>query len=955
MFLWGGVGSAKARLIPNVLSVISLTVSLIFLHSRAFSGETTLPEPEVSSTPIDTKLLDVKSLEEKPVDVKTVETKPQEYKMIEADGVRAVVDGNSQKKLPYNPKSVAMSDYEPYLATLNLGSISIAESFVMYGAVHQNMKYYIPLASLLGAMHVQIEQKDDKLVGWFLKEQNVIDVDLKTGTAKIGNETYQFTANDAVMLYTDILVSMEMLEKMFPLTQVFDLAQQILTITTTTPFPIEQEISRAKMLGSLGKGQRSEEEELKNARLEAQDYQMFSIPSVDASYTALLNTETFKPQQVLSFTTTGHLLKSSMNTTGSATADGITNMRVSLQKSDTVAHPFEHYLRPKQYWIGDISTPATNLITTSNAGIGASISNIPPGWKIDFNNLQITGYAIPNWSVEIHLNNNLLNFASVDATGLYAFQDIPLNVGVNTVKLIFYGPFGQTREAVQTVNLSSSLLQKGKFVYDFAVLKEKLSLIQTPASKNQAIGATVGGERYFGSVRYGLTGSTSISLAMTSYMKKWRSVFGSVPERQNYLSTSFMTDIMGVIVNTDLAYHANTNSAAIKLSTNATVFKESNLMVTSQFFTKSFISEVHTQSGQSAVQSSSEIRLKNNIKMFGKFIASTYSTTVGTTNSGAYSSDWNMQHSFTPIKPLAIVNTVTAMYATGGMKTTSGNASATVKIGRSGNVRVALNYVPLFGSHIFTTSSLMGNYNWKIFGISTAYNFNIAKQTGTYVVGLNVNSKYLTTSLQLGAQASASMNLNWNFNRSVVFNEMRPSIMPSGAANAGMIELNAFYDTNNNGEWDFDELPAQNIAAKISGKNSKELTGENGKVLIGNLPIDVAILFDGDVTVVEDMGVKVSPNVKHKIMLKAGAIHRVLIPIVKTCDVEGTLSMQMGEEKIPISGAKIHMIDRKYNVIGSTTTSSDGYYIFNALPQGAYKVIADKAIVARYKNYLLTK
>ncbi len=914
-------------------------------------------QPQNSVEPTNAEAIKPETLETKPVETPaTVNPNVPEIKSIEADGVRTVIDSQIQKQFPYNTKTVSSSDYEAYLTTLNLGNLSIAENFVIYGDLSQKEAYYIPLASFLGSMHVQVEQKGDRIVGWFLKESNVIDIDIKTGFAKIGDQTYQFTANDAIMLYTDLLVSMPMLQKMFPVEYDFDLAQQILNVKTTTPFPIEQEISRASMLGKLGKGQGGEDaEELRKAKIEVQDYQMFSMPNVDVTYSTILNVKTMKTQQNLSFSSTSHLLKSELNVTGGATLAGIGSMKLALRKNDTVEHPFEHYLRPKQYWIGDIAAPSTNLVGTSSSGVGFSVSNIPPGWKIDFNNLQITGYSIPNWSVEIYLNNSLLNFSSVDATGLYAFQDIPLNVGLNTVKLIFYGPYGQTRETTQNINLSSSLLQKGKFVYDFTVLKEKLSLIQTPSSKLQSMGATAGMERYFGSVRYGLTGDTSLLLSTTSYMKKFGGTYDAQPERQHYLATSLMTDVFGVIVNTDLAYHINSNSAAVKLSTNATIFKESNLMVTSQFFMKNYLSESHMQSGANAQQSSTEIRLKNNIKLLGKFVASQYTATIGTMNSGDYTSSINAQHSFSPIKPISLVNSLSGNFGSGMPKSTSGNASATVKLGKAANIRGSLAYVPLFAKNFLTTSSLSANYNWRIFGVTTAYNLSFVNKIGTYMIGFNINSKYLTTSLQFGTQASMAMNLNWNFNRSIVFNAMKPSIMPTGAASGGIIELNAFIDTNNNNKWDFDELPAKNVAAKIAGKNSKELTGENGKVLIPNLPRDSAFLFDADTSVMEDMAVKPAGSIKRKIILKAGAIHKVFVPIVKISDIEGTLTIKMGEEVLPIGGAKVHVIDRSGAVVDTATTSADGYYMFNGLPQGAYKVVADKAIVAKYKNYLLTK
>ena len=284
-----------------------------------------------------------------------------------------------------------------------------------------------------------------------------------------------------------------------------------------------------------------------------------------------------------------------------------------------------------------------------------------------------------------------------------------------------------------------------------------------------------------------------------------------------------------------------------------------------------------------------------------------------------------------------------------------GNTNITFKAGKGIIVRGTVIYTPFFSDTFFSASSLSGNYNWGLFGFTSAYNFDLIQNIGTYMIGLNVNSKYLTTSVQFGTQNSSAINVNLNFNKGLAFNGIKPSIISSGAATAGMIEVSAFMDSNNNGEWDFDEKPAKNVSAKISGSVSKELTDENGKMLLAGLPADYAILFDADTTMIDEMSIKVASSVKRKIILKAGAVHKVLVPIVKVIDIEGTLVIQMGDEKLQIGGAKVQLIDINNNVVDTVDTTPDGYYIFSGAVQGTYKVRAEKSVVEKYKNYLQTK
>ena len=83
----------------------------------------------------------------------------------------------------------------------------------------------------------------------------------------------------------------------------------------------------------------------------------------------------------------------------------------------------------------------------------------------------------------------------MNASGVYSFQNIPLNAGLNTVKLVFYGPYGQRREVVEKVNLDSKLLQKGKVVYEVSGVKSGRSILETDEQK--IANALTRGDRYY--------------------------------------------------------------------------------------------------------------------------------------------------------------------------------------------------------------------------------------------------------------------------------------------------------------------------------------------------------------------------------------------------------------------------------------------------------------------------
>jgi hypothetical protein len=56
----------------------------------------------------------------------------------------------------------------------------------------------------------------------------------------------------------------------------------------------------------------------------------------------------------------------------------------------------------------------------------------------------ISDYTEPGWTVELYVNNVIVDYQTADASGFYSF-DVPLVYGTSEVMLKFYGPYGEER------------------------------------------------------------------------------------------------------------------------------------------------------------------------------------------------------------------------------------------------------------------------------------------------------------------------------------------------------------------------------------------------------------------------------------------------------------------------------------------------------------------------------
>jgi len=116
----------------------------------------------------------------------------------------------------------------------------------------------------------------------------------------------------------------------------------------------------------------------------------------------------------------------------------------------------------KQAQAGKLSTSSIAFISSSI--IGATIRNTPTTVRKASGYYNINDKTEPNWTVELYINNVLVDFTTSDATGLYIFK-VPVVYGYTTLKLKFYGPLGEERTEERAMNVPYTVMSKNEFEY----------------------------------------------------------------------------------------------------------------------------------------------------------------------------------------------------------------------------------------------------------------------------------------------------------------------------------------------------------------------------------------------------------------------------------------------------------------------------------------------------------
>jgi hypothetical protein len=148
----------------------------------------------------------------------------------------------------------------------------------------------------------------------------------------------------------------------------------------------------------------------------------------------------------------------------------------------------------KQAQVGKISNQTISFINAPV--VGATVRNTPTTIRKASGYYTINEYTEPNWSVELYINNVMVDYTKSDASGLYSFK-VPIVYGYTTLKLKFYGPLGEERTDERTMNVPYTIMPAGEFEYGVSggVLEDTLSSRFGKAEFNYGVNRilTVGG------------------------------------------------------------------------------------------------------------------------------------------------------------------------------------------------------------------------------------------------------------------------------------------------------------------------------------------------------------------------------------------------------------------------------------------------------------------------------
>jgi hypothetical protein len=166
----------------------------------------------------------------------------------------------------------------------------------------------------------------------------------------------------------------------------------------------------------------------------------------------------------------------------------------------------------RQVEVGDTYSFSVPTATTRVSGRGIQLSSFHKGNSSINNDVDIIGYLPDGWEVELYRNDILVDYIDQPKNNKYEFKNLPVSLGVNTYKLIFYGPQGQIKEEEKSYLIDSQTVLKNQFGFDFSLTEDNRYLFEFNEDKGDQ------DQKDFStslSMNYGLTNNFSLITGTT--------------------------------------------------------------------------------------------------------------------------------------------------------------------------------------------------------------------------------------------------------------------------------------------------------------------------------------------------------------------------------------------------------------------------------------------------------
>ncbi|MBL4746074.1 MAG: carboxypeptidase regulatory-like domain-containing protein [Flavobacteriaceae bacterium] len=755
---------------------------------------------------------------------------------------------------------------------------------------------YVNVASLfknLGIYGVS-EKEHNSLKGFIEDEKTHYQIDVVSKEIRKGSRTVK-SIHGIIKVFGDIYVEMNLMNEVFDLNMLFNFRSLSVKMKASFELPFVKQARLEKMRKNLSNLQARSDVVIDT--IIGRNYHLFKGGTMDWSITSS-QSEGRESNNRFALRLGGELLY------GEAKIGVHVYNKLNFEKRQLYYNwrwidNDNNFI--KQAQIGKIGASSISFLKAPL--VGMSFNNSPNTIRKARGTYTISEYTGANWTVELYINDVLVDYTVADASGFYVFN-IPIVYGYNKITLKQYGPLGEERIEERKMNAPATFMP-------VKVMEYKISGGVLEDTNQSRFGR--------GEVSYGVSRFVTIGGGM-EYLS-------SIPDTPliPFVNMAFQP-FSKMIINMEFAHNIR-----VKGTLNYNFGKSTSI---------AFDYSKYVEGQQATLNNTSEerkVRLSFPIKIskircttrwsYAQLVYGSFSTNrINAMFSGRYKN--------------VTGNATIASYWTNGER-----SFVTSKVIFSHRMRNGFTIRPSFRYHI--SEHKMMSFRTEIekrverVSFSASYERNVRDGINNATFSLKYNLPFGRIGFYTGYR-NKKYNFSENAQGSIAFGAGNGSIKTdyNTGIGKGGISLYPFLDLNQNGTKDIGEQMVLLNNVRVPG----------GKVTVS--PRD-SIIRVSNLNAFTNYTVRFSPdelanialkfkNKTYQILVDPNQYKKVEIPILVQGEISGIVYLNTGGIQEGQGRIKIHIEDEKGHVVAEILSESDGYFSYLGLKPGKYKVRIDQ-------------
>ncbi len=762
-------------------------------------------------------------------------------------------------------------------------------------AVYYHENIYVDVATLFNKLKINnIPSKgNDSITGFFLSEDQKYTINLVTNKAVVGNTVRQIKQDDAFRSETGLYLKNTLYGELFGLNLKFNFRSLSLELKTSHELPVIKELRLEQMRKNIDRLSGVVEVDTTIGR----EYHFFRGGMADWSVSSM---------QVSNQTTDTRVLLAASSELFGGEVSGLLNYS-TLNGLDERQQQYKwrwvnnESRLVKQVQVGKFPVKSTSSLYAPFTG--ASVSNTPVTFRRSYGSYTLSDYTEPGWTVELYINNVIVDYKTADASGFYTFE-VPLVYGASVITQRFYGPWGEERMREETINIPYNFVPKGDVEYNITggivndTVKNTFSRAEAMYGVNKSL--TIGaGMEYFAGLKK--DEAMPFITASASFLK-------------NFLFTGDYTH--GVKSHGLLSYRLPSN---FSLELDYTKYVPGQKAISYNYLEERRITlsfPLHT----GKIRTFSRMAYRQNVLPM---------TT--------YSSAEVLFSSF--YKGVSANISGYGNWISGGDPYLYSNLALGFKLSNRITLRPQAQF-NITNSELVTIKAEIEKNFSRIAHLSFIYEENIRNKYRSFEFTFRFDLPFAQTSTsarmtgkQITTSESARGSFAFGSGGGFIHSDNRNAVSKAG------ITIIPFLDIDNNGIKSEDEPIASGLSIRING--GRIIKNVNDSLIrVIELEPYVSYLLEFNESGFENIAWQL-PFKSISIMIDPAQFKKVYIPVKVMGEVNGMVSVKKDNRLSGQSRIILNFFDESGKLFTRTMTESDGYFNFLGLPPGNYVVMPD--------------